>query len=80
MAEDQQAAILSRVATKNILTVGETEEFLQQGGIVRFVMVEDAVRFELFLDNAERARLQISSRLLLLARPVYRAPSPKDGN
>src|ERR1051326_3860693 len=79
-ARDQQSDLLKTVAGKSILTVGETEGFLDQGGIIRFVPVDGAVRFEIFLDAAERARLRISSKLLLLARPAYRPPKPKDDN
>jgi hypothetical protein len=50
------------------LTVGETTNFIAQGGIINFVIEEGSVRFEISPDAAERADLRISSHLLRLAR------------
>jgi hypothetical protein len=52
----------------NVLTVGEMAQFIQQGGIINFVMEANKVRFEINVAMAERARLKISSKLLVLAR------------
>jgi hypothetical protein len=51
-----------------VLTIGETSDFLEAGGIVRFYMDSGKVRFEISTQAAERAQLRISSRLLRLAR------------
>jgi len=51
-----------------VLTIGETNDFLEAGGIVRFYMDNGKVRFEISPQAAERAQLRISSRLLRLAR------------
>jgi hypothetical protein len=53
-----------------ILTVGESDGFVQQGGMIGFCLVDNKVRFEINLEAAERAKLKISSRLLLLAKTV----------
>jgi YfiR/HmsC-like len=53
-----------------ILTVGESDDFAQQGGMIGFLLVDNKVRFEINLEAAERAKLKISSRLLLLAKSV----------
>lgn len=58
--------------TQPVLTVGESDDFLGQGGMVRFILEENRIRFEIRQDNAERAQLRISSRLLRLGR----APGP----
>lgn len=50
------------------LTVGETPEFITQGGIVNFVLEEGKVRFQISSQAADRAQLRISSHLLRLAR------------
>jgi hypothetical protein len=55
-----------------ILTVGESETFLQSGGIIRFCMEDRKVRFEVNQEAAEAANLKISSRLLLLAKTVVK--------
>lgn len=59
---------LRRTATQPILTVGESRDFLQQGGMINFVLEEGRVRFEINRDAAVRNRLMISARLLQLAR------------
>jgi YfiR/HmsC-like len=69
-----EAARLSRLLLDlkdgPILTVGESDDFVQQGGMIGFLLVENKVRFEINLQAAERANLKISSRLLLLAKSV----------
>lgn len=51
-----------------VLTVGESEEFGRQRGMIRFVLVESNVRFEINADSARKAGLKISSQLLKLAK------------
>lgn len=63
----QHLAVLNR-ANSFALTVGETDDFLRAGGMIRFVVETNKVRFEINAANAERAGLAISSKLLSLAR------------
>ena len=60
--------ILKRARTQPVLTVGESPDFLRQGGIINFVRDGGKVRFEISQEAAMRAQLRISSRLLRLAR------------
>ena len=53
-----------------MLTVGETDGFARQGGTIGFTMEGDRVRFEINTRAAQRAGLEISSRLLRLASRV----------
>ncbi|MBC7839187.1 MAG: YfiR family protein [Nitrospiraceae bacterium] len=53
-----------------ILTVGETESFVRQGGIIHFFVEEGTIRFAISPKAAERAELKISSKLLKLGRIV----------
>ncbi len=53
-----------------VLTVGETNDFVKQGGMIGFSVESNKVRFEINMEAAERAKLKISSRLLLLAKNV----------
>ena len=46
------------------------DDFLRQGGIIRFSMEERKVRFDVNQEAAEKAHLNVSARLLLLARSV----------
>lgn len=49
------------------LTVGETEEFLARGGIVRLAVIQGRVRVEINVDAAERSGLRMSSKLMKVA-------------
>ena len=62
--------IVNAVKSRPVLTVGDTEEFLQSGGIISFVMDDQKVRFEVNLTAAEHAKLKIRSQLLRLAKRV----------
>jgi len=53
-----------------VLTVGETDDFLRQGGIIRFSMEDRKIRFDVNQEAAEKVHLNVSARLLLLARSV----------
>ena len=50
-----------------VLTVGETERFIETGGIINFVQEASKIRFQINDDAAKAARLKISSKLLSLA-------------
>ena len=50
------------------LTVGESPEFIAEGGIVNFIAEQGKIRFQISPVAAERADLRISSHLLRLAR------------
>lgn len=54
----------------SMLTVGETERFTAQGGMINFVVEKNKLRFEVNADSASRAGLRLSSHLLSLAKVV----------
>jgi hypothetical protein len=58
----------------SILTVGETDRFLQLGGMINFILEEGKVRFEINVDAGERSNLKLSSKLLKVARIVRERP------
>jgi hypothetical protein len=64
-------AILSGLAGTNTLTVGESEGFAKQGGIIGFTFEGDKVRFEINTGAARRSGLTIDPRLLQLAVRVF---------
>jgi len=68
------AEILDLVKAKPVLTVGETEGFTEQGGVINFVKKDGKVRFEIDLAAARMAQLSISSRVLSLADKVTGKP------
>lgn len=53
-----------------ILTIGDTPGFAQRGGMINFVLEDNRVRFDIDLQAARQADINISSRLLALARIV----------
>ncbi|HTC65986.1 MAG TPA: YfiR family protein [Candidatus Acidoferrum sp.] len=63
-----------------ILTVGEAPGFAERGGMIRLMLEDNRVRFEVNVEAAHEGNLNISSRLLTLARiiaptgPVARKP------
>jgi hypothetical protein len=63
-------AALGRLAGSGVLTVGEAPGFTAAGGIVGFKLEGRRVRFEINVDAARQAQLQISSKLLNLAEIV----------
>jgi hypothetical protein len=61
---------LDAVRGRMVLTVGETPEFLDAGGILSFSGQQGAIQFDVNLGAAKAAQLKLSSRLLVLARRV----------
>lgn len=55
-----------------ILTVGEGDNFIREGGMIAFVIDNRRVRFDVNLAAAERNGLKVSSRLLTVARTVQK--------
>ncbi len=68
------SATLANLKASPVLTVGESENFVQQGGMIGFFLEDNKVRFEINLDAAGRAKLKISARLLALAKTVIGGP------
>ena len=67
------AEFLRAARAAPVLTVGESADFIAQGGMINFVRDAGMIRFEIDQEAATRVGLQISSRLLRLARnPVRR--------
>lgn len=60
-------AELHRNAT---LTVGDAPDFTGRGGIIRFYTEQNKVRFEINITAAKAAGIEISSKLLRLAKLV----------
>jgi hypothetical protein len=61
---------ISAISGLPVLTVGEHERFLEQGGMIRLFLEDNKIRFSINLKSADGAGLVISSRLLRLARSV----------
>jgi len=68
------AETLAKTRTLPILTVGETDQFAENGGAIGFCTEDNKIRFEVNLDAAGKAGLKISAKLLALAKTVLGAP------
>jgi len=64
------AEILVAARGQALLTVTESEEGLELGSMINFVVVEDKVRFDIAPPPSESGNLRISARLLGVARKV----------
>lgn len=51
-----------------VLTVGESDDFLKQGGMIRFYEKEGGVHFEVNLRMLTRSNIELSSKVLRLAK------------
>lgn len=60
---------LQKLGPTGLLTVGENSSFLNDGGIIRLYEDDNRLRFEVNMDAVSKARLQVSAKLLRLARP-----------
>jgi hypothetical protein len=58
--------------TPGTLSIGESEPFARQGGVITFFIETDKVRFDINLEAAEKVGVKVSAQLLKLARNVRR--------
>jgi len=72
--KDRLAPILDAVKDSAVLTVGESDGFLSEEGIINLTKKANKVRLEINLKAAQKARLQLSSRLLTVADVVVGKP------
>jgi hypothetical protein len=67
---DRIPSLLESLRNAPVLTVGDADGFLAAGGMIRLFLDGNKVRFEINRQAADKARLRISSQLLLLAKNV----------
>ena len=67
--------VLASAKGRPVLTVTESEDAFALGSMINFVIVDDRVRFDVALREAEMANLKVSARLLRVARKVLAGPS-----
>jgi len=63
-------AILASLVGQSIFSIGDTSDFIAEGGLVNLQVDNGKVRIEINADAARDRRLRVSSRLLQLARSV----------
>jgi hypothetical protein len=70
----RQAELIKQVMTQPVLTVGESDTFLHDGGAINLIRKDGKIRFTVDTGAAETAHLKISSKLLTLADNVEKTP------
>ena len=66
--QDAPSALIRTLAGASVLTVGQSPDFLRDGGIVLFQIEDGRVVFSIDSAAAAKAHLSISSQLLRLSR------------
>jgi hypothetical protein len=69
-AASSASPVLRKAAALPILTVGESADFLEQGGLIGLKIVDGRVRFDVAKTAGERAGLRFRSQLLQYALSV----------
>ena len=59
-----------RIRGACVLTVGDTDDFLDHGGVINFVLREKSVRFEINITTAQAAGIKLDANLLRVALAV----------
>lgn len=68
---------VGRMEGRPVLTIGDSDDFIERGGIIRFFLENQSVRFEICPGRAESAGLKLSARLLQVARTVVCGPATR---
>jgi hypothetical protein len=68
--KERLPALLSQLKGSPVLSVSEIKGFAEQGGMVNLLLANKTVKMEINQSAAEQAGLQISAKLLKLARLV----------
>jgi YfiR/HmsC-like len=68
---------LAILAGSDTLTVGDSEDFLEEGGMIQFLVEREHVRFAVNLNAVRKTHLVLSSQLLRVA--AYVMGKPKAG-
>jgi hypothetical protein len=64
--------IIEAVSNHGVLTVGDSEQFIESGGVINFLMENNKIRFDINLSAADKTGLEMRSQLLRLARKVVK--------
>lgn len=70
VAGKAQAEMLSDIAGQPVLTISDYDGFTRQGGGIELLSEDNRIRFDVNLQRIKASGLDISSRLLHLARQV----------
>lgn len=72
-SEAARAGELARLATMHgVLSVSAVDQFVEAGGMIGLVTVDNRVHFEINLDATQKANLKLAAQFVKLARKVKR--------
>ena len=71
LPEGQAAAHIRNLRRRGMLLVGDREQFIRQGGMINFLIKDDAVSFEVNVEAVQGAGMRIHPRVLNMARIVH---------
>ncbi|WP_235914339.1 YfiR family protein [Rugamonas rivuli] len=66
----RQSAWLTRMREQAILTIGDSANFLADGGMINMMLVDGSIRFEVNLTAAKHSGVSLNPRMLALAERV----------
>ncbi|MFH2045362.1 MAG: YfiR family protein [Pseudomonadota bacterium] len=65
-------SILNAIKNKEIVTISDMNNFVDNGGNIGFIRIENKIRFDINLITAQKSHLKIRSDLLSLARRIIK--------
>lgn len=65
-----EKGLIEVIRTPGVLVIGESEAFIENGGLLRFLTLNDRVRFQIDEEAAEAAGLDIAKKLMSVAVPL----------
>jgi hypothetical protein len=65
----QVSQVIAGERDSPVLTLSDSDGFIDAGGVAQFYFEHSSMKFNVSLPAAKRSRLQLSSRLLQLAKP-----------
>ncbi len=71
LKDRERREVLRQAGEQSILTVGETDDFLKNGGGIGLLRIGETIRFSVNLRTAQRGGLRIDARALAVAYAVY---------
>jgi hypothetical protein len=76
--DDHLRENLAILASSSVLTVSDAPDFIDRGGMIQFLLIENHVRFAVNLNAVNHAHLVLSSELLRVASSIVGKPSAGD--
>lgn len=74
MEPEREQRALKRLGDLPVLTIGESDTFVERGGAIQFIRVQNRVHFRINLQATGDAGLRIDPNLLKVASEILQAP------